>query len=234
MTTREKEGSVDGFYLSMQAASNARSHGHNDSGSILVFHNGEPVIVDAGVGTYEARTFSKDRYTIWSMQSQYHNLPMASGRGEHEGHHLSSIDGRQVDYKASEVRYIDAGESTSMSANLAPAFATEAGFTRWLRTATLDRKAGGVRVEEMFQLNKLQTVSLAFLVSKEPVLAGDTMRIGNATLRWDATQLKASSESIELADPSFRHSWGEALYRVLLTTPEPVSNGSFTIHVYSA
>ncbi len=45
MTAREKAGTVDGFYLAVQAASNGRSHGHDDSGSFIVFHDGEPVII---------------------------------------------------------------------------------------------------------------------------------------------------------------------------------------------
>ena len=233
MTARQKEGSVEGFYLAMQAAGNARSHGHNDSGSILVFHNGEPLMVDAGVGTYEAKTFSKDRYTIWSMQSQFHNLPMVDGIGEHEGKHASS-NGTQIDYKASEVRYRDTDASTSMSANLAPAYPPEAGVTRWIRTATLDRRAGIVQLEEAFELDKPRNVTLAFLVPKEPVLAGSTMRIANAELRWDPAQLKAASERIELTDPTFQHAWGKALYRILLTTPKPVSSGSLRIQVHSA
>ena len=38
-----------------------------------------PVIIDAGVGTYTRQTFSSERYTIWTMQSNYHNLPMING-----------------------------------------------------------------------------------------------------------------------------------------------------------
>ena len=30
-------------------------------------------------GTYTKQTFGKDRYTIWTMQSNYHNLPMING-----------------------------------------------------------------------------------------------------------------------------------------------------------
>ena len=44
-----------------------RSHGHNDSGSFIVFQDGEPLFIDIGVGTYEKKTFSKERYTIFSM-----------------------------------------------------------------------------------------------------------------------------------------------------------------------
>ncbi|RXH54734.1 heparinase II/III domain-containing protein [Granulicella sibirica] len=231
MAARQKEDSVEGFYLAMQAASNARSHGHNDSGSILVFQNGEPLIVDAGVGTYEAKTFSKERYTIWSMQSQYHNLPIVGGIGEHEGYHPGP---GHVDYKAFEIRYTDAGGVTSLSANLAPAYPADAAVERWIRTATLDRKAGAIILEEVFELGKPQTVAMAFLTPKQPVIEVGHVRLGGAVLHFSPSQLAATSERVELTDPSFHHAWGEALYHVLLTTTGQVSKGTYTVEVRSA
>ena len=232
MTTREKEGSTEGFYLAMQAASNGRSHGHNDSGSILVFHNGQPLIVDAGVGTYEAKTFSKDRYTIWSMQSQFHNLPIIGGVGEHEGtRHLGAGAGA-IDYRAREARWMNGSSRTSMTANLAGAYPADAGVLRWMRTATLDRTKGRVRLDEVFELKDAQTVALVFMTPRQPVIEGKTIRLGKAALRFDGAALMASSERIELTDPTFHHAWGDALYRVMLTTSAPVRRGSWSIELF--
>jgi len=33
------------------------------------------LVIDLGVGTYTQKTFSDRRYEIWTMQSQFHNLP---------------------------------------------------------------------------------------------------------------------------------------------------------------
>jgi hypothetical protein len=49
MTARIKQGSTDGFYLAMEEAPNQRSHGHNDSGSFIAFHEGNPDFVDMGL-----------------------------------------------------------------------------------------------------------------------------------------------------------------------------------------
>ena len=38
-----------------------------------------PVLIDAGVGTYTRQTFGDERYTIWTMQSLFHNLPEING-----------------------------------------------------------------------------------------------------------------------------------------------------------
>ena len=57
--------------LGMKGGHNDESHNHNDVGSFVVYHNGKPILVDPGVGEYTSKTFSKERYTIWTMHSDY-------------------------------------------------------------------------------------------------------------------------------------------------------------------
>src|SRR6185437_533365 len=85
MAAREKADSASGLYLALQAASNGRSHAHNDSGSFILYSDGDPIVIDVGVGAYTAKTFSSDRYSIWTMQSAYHNLPTVGGVMQHAG-----------------------------------------------------------------------------------------------------------------------------------------------------
>ena len=63
------------FVLAVKAGDNGDSHNHNDVGSFTLYRDGRPFFIDLGVETYTAKTFSKERYSIWTMQSQYHNLP---------------------------------------------------------------------------------------------------------------------------------------------------------------
>ena len=66
----------DGVYsLAAKAGDNADSHNHNDVGSFTIYKNGKPMLIDLGVGTYTQKTFSDRRYELWTMQSQFHNLP---------------------------------------------------------------------------------------------------------------------------------------------------------------
>ena len=67
--------SDDTFTLAAKAGDNGDSHNHNDVGSFTVYKNGKPFVIDLGVGTYTQKTFSYRRYEIWTMQSQFHNLP---------------------------------------------------------------------------------------------------------------------------------------------------------------
>jgi hypothetical protein len=69
----------DRFSLAVRAGHNGDSHGHNDVGSLIVYKDGQPVLIDIGVETYSARSFSAERYDIWTVQSAWHNLPTFEG-----------------------------------------------------------------------------------------------------------------------------------------------------------
>ena len=61
------------YALAVKAGNNGDSHNHNDVGSFTLYKEGKPFLIDLGVETYSKKTFSKDRYEIWTMQSAYHN-----------------------------------------------------------------------------------------------------------------------------------------------------------------
>lgn len=71
--------------LSVKAGDNDDSHNHNDTGSVILYVNGKPVLIDVGVESYTQKTFSDKRYEIWTMQSGFHNLPSIGGRDELPG-----------------------------------------------------------------------------------------------------------------------------------------------------
>lgn len=73
------------FSLAVKAGCNADSHNHNDTGSITLYKNGNPFLIDLGVETYSQKTFSPRRYEIWTMQSAYHNLPTVNGIMQKDG-----------------------------------------------------------------------------------------------------------------------------------------------------
>ena len=75
LVCRSDDPQGKGFFLAAKGGHNAESHNHNDVGSFIIYYDGKPVIIDVGVETYTKKTFSSQRYEIWTMQSQYHNLP---------------------------------------------------------------------------------------------------------------------------------------------------------------
>ena len=60
------------WVLGAKFGSNGDSHNHNDTGSITVYKDGRPFLIDIGVESYTQKTFSPQRYEIWTMQSVWH------------------------------------------------------------------------------------------------------------------------------------------------------------------
>jgi hypothetical protein len=228
LTARARAGSAEGFFVAVQAASNARSHGHHDSGSFIVFHDGLPVFVDPGVEAYTAKTFGKDRYTIWTMQSGFHNLPIVGG-------HMQW--GRDARDRASRVRVDDARHETGMTMDLATAYGLDAGIETWERRIALRRDANTVSLRDTFGLARAAPVTLVFMTPRRPdaaqpgvvslpVAGGRTVR-----LRFDPRILRADVEPLPLADPGLQHEWGAALYRVKLASAQPLAAGDLTVTI---
>jgi hypothetical protein len=222
MTARVREGSSDGFYLALQAAPNQRSHGHNDSGSFIVFHDGNPVIIDMGPEAYTAARYK------FSVQSAYHNLPTI-------GSVMQSNTSPQ--YRASDLRYSMDDSRASISMNLATAYPEEAGIIRWTRTLALDRAADRIHLNEDFQLQKKVPVQLSFMTpctpTQEPpgklVLAAAEKSTRDVTLSYDAAFVAPTIEKMDVTDEWLVERWGHTLYRILLTSVAPTDHGKWLI-----
>ena len=225
-TARMKANSADGMYFAVLAANNGRSHSHNDTGSYIIYHDGNPVAVDVGVESYTAKTFSKDRYTIWTMQSAYHNLPTIGGVMQHEG----------VDFKATDLKHESNDKRATFSFNIASAYPKEAGVKSWVRTVTLDRASNKVTVEENFELEHAVPVSLSIITPRlATVDAGGSVTLKLAAgegkpvaLKFNGAQIQPVVEKVPLTDMGLRMSWGEEIYRVLLNSKQSVAKGNLS------
>ncbi len=224
-TARVKADSADGMYFAVLAANNGRSHSHNDTGSYIIYQDGQPVAIDVGVEAYTAKTFSPDRYTIWTMQSAYHNLPAIGGVMQHDGVSFQATD-RKFDTDESRATY---------SFNIAEAYPKEAGVKSWVRTVTLDRKTNKVTVEENFELEGAKSVSLSVMTPRLVTInpAGIiTLKLAagegkDSSLKFDAAQIDPKVETIKLDDMGLRMSWGAEIYRILLDSKQPVASGKW-------
>lgn len=192
------------LYVAMKGGNNGESHNHNDVGQLLLYADGQPVLIDPGVGEYTSKTFSNQRYSIWTMQSDYHNLPLINGR--------SQRDGKQ--YGARMVRQ----QTDALTLDLAGAYPQEAAVRKWLRQVQVSRK-GTVSITESYELDDYKApTQLVFMTTREPVCGQGTIRIGDVQLCYDCRQLTADAEDISTRlDPLLRGMWGEKMYRIVLT-----------------
>ncbi len=226
-------GSNEGFYVAAKGGHNAESHNHNDVGNFIVYADGKPLLVDVGVETYTAKTFSGRRYEIWTMQSGFHNLPTINGIMQKDGREHAA---RDVSYKADDA-------SVAFSLDIAPAYPKEAAVKTWRRTVTLER---GVRVvvEDSYALDAAkEPVRLNLMSWRRPEPAGEgTVRLVAPTgagteslkpvfLRYDVTRFRAALETIVLEDAQLRSSWGPTLYRIVLTARETRPEDTFSFAV---
>ena len=216
MAARSVQGSPKGLYVAAKGGHNAESHNHNDVGNFIVYVDGSPALVDAGVGTYTRKTFSDQRYEIWTMQSAYHNLPTING--------VMQKDGRE--YAARNVKYKSENSYAELSLDIAGAYPVNAGVKSWNRTVRLER-GKEVRLTESFTLSKtdgdlylslltpcpvkIEKGGEITLKEVNPVAQGFTLRIF-----YNSQKLTPELEKIALDDPRLKSAWGDSFTRIVL------------------
>ncbi len=202
---------------------NDESHNHNDVGSFVLYDNNEPVFIDVGVGTYEKKTFSKERYTIWTMQSDYHNLPRING--------FSQKHGRQ--YKASNTK-ADKNKKI-FSLDMAKAYPAEAGVNKWIRNYQLTKN--GLSIEDSFEVSgATEANQLNFMtggtvdISKAGVVS---ITIKNKTyqLLYDKNTFEPALTIIPLGDPRLSHVWGNEITRLSLNAKNMNNKETYKITI---
>lgn len=235
MTARDDSCSNRCFYLAVKGGHNDESHNHNDVGQFIIYINGRPVIVDAGVETYTRKTFSPDRYEIWTMQSAYHSLPTIDGVMQKAGR----------SYSAQEVRYKVDEDFAQISLELAGAYPSEANLKSWQRTVTLQRRER-VEVQETFELLKpvaeitLSLITPCFVVSSAPGLLvlgearlPDNRLTGTAQVYYEPQLLHVSTEDIPIDDERLSPIWGDRLTRILFHMTNPPLSGKVDLQFFS-
>ena len=198
MTARD-----DHYALAVKAGNNGDSHNHNDVGSFILYKNNKPFLIDIGVETYSAKTFSKDRYDIWTMQSIYHNLPHFNGIGQ--------MDGEA--YAARDVKVQLDDDICSMEMDLADTYPQIAGLKSYRRTMRLI-KGHGVEMIDEFEGTRPPTLSLMLaekpdILNKQIIIA----KVGKIEISGGGIP---KFETIDITDPRLLAAWPDSLYRILV------------------
>lgn len=221
----------DHWYVAAKGGHNDESHNHNDVGEFVVYRDGLPLLIDAGVETYSRKTFSPQRYEIWTMQSQYHNLPLVDGIQQSPGAQYAA---RDVVYNAADA---------SLTLDIAGAYPPEAGLVRWTRTVRLNRDAGIVEVVDDYALDHApQTMSLSLLTPCTVMHDGEgVLRLlsaplpdgrvtGGGIIRFDG-RMKHALDFISITDARMKPAWGGQLTRIVLSVRSPQQNDTWTLRI---
>ena len=215
--------SGDAFF-GVKGGYNAESHNHNDVGSFVYFLKNKPLLIDAGVGTYTKFTFGSQRYSIWTMQSNYHNLPMING--------VPQKDGKT--FRSKDVRF-DAAQKT-FSLNIAGAYEPEAQVKDWYLNYTLSA-SGALTIADNFTLTEAKSPNqINFLAAVAPELSAPGMLLlkngeAKATLRFDPKLFDYSVESVPLDDIRLSRVWGSTLYRLVFKAKDLKTKGKYIFNI---
>lgn len=208
-TARSQRRSEKGFYIAAKGGNNNESHNHNDVGNYVIYSNGEPLIVDLGIGTYNAKTFRRERYELMNTRSAYHNVPLINGTEQREG----------AGYKATDVSFSADTSTARFTLNIAEAYPSAAKVRRWQRTITL-RRDSLIEIEEDIDLKKNRgNTELVFVCYGRPDLSDDD-RIswhttkGDVQMHYNHSQLKPAVEKLQLKDQTLLNVWNNNLYRL--------------------
>ena len=196
----------DRLLLAVKAGDNADSHNHNDTGSFTVYKDGNPLFIDIGVESYTKKTFSPQRYDIWTMQSAYHNLPTINGCMQQDGEA----------YSAQNVCCEFSDTVCEISMDIARAYPQECGVSFYRRTASLI-KGQEILIRDCFPPVK-DSVILSFMTYEKPVYEkmpdGFLFHIGTlGTMRLTGGTTPVIEE-IPISDTRLKTAWEHEVYRI--------------------
>lgn len=203
MVWRADEDPAKGLFAAFKGGNNAEHHNHNDVGNVIVYHNGNPVLIDTGAGEYTKKTFSSRRYELWFMQSDYHNLPAFGGVSQRAGKQFAS-----------------SGESYSPEdgaarMELAGAYPAEAALTSFVRSV-IPQQDGSVTVTDTVEMTRRQEVDFRYMTCAEPKLlqAGKLLLAEGRVMTYDP-RLTCEIEAFPVNDPGIERNWNTAtLWRI--------------------
>jgi len=213
-----------GFFFAAKGGHNNESHNHNDVGSFSLYVDRIPVFIDAGVGTYTRQTFSSERYSIWTMQSNFHNLPLINGVPQSFG----------ASYKAKDVQF-DAAKA-SFRLDISGAYPAAASVHKWIRTYALSNESGLTLTDE-FQLSATKEPDQwYFLTWAKPDISHDGKVLlekngQRIEMTYDAAAFAASVDAIPQTDTRLSNVWGKEIYRLQLTARQKTLSGKYTFAI---
>lgn len=230
MAARSDIKNNKGLYFAAKGGHNAESHNHNDVGNFIVYLNGKPAIIDIGVETYRRQTFSSERYTIWTMQSAYHNLPTING--------IMQMNG--LEYKAENVIYHAEKNNVTFALNLEKAYPEEAGIQSLKRTIGFKR-GKEISVTDQYQFNgsdnhvEMNIMTCLKIDENSPgklILCDKNEQKDKLTMIYDPKIFNLLIEPIRITDERLQRVWNDEIIRLVLSAKKCPENFSYWIKLH--
>ncbi len=224
---RDKAGSLEGFFFAAKGGHNNESHNHNDLGTCVLYFDGKPCLIDIGREEYVAKTFSSKRYEIWTMQSQYHNLPKINGYDQKEGRQFVA---KNTSFQADLKKVV-------FSTDISAAYLSEAGIDKWVRSYRLDRGKKFI-VSDVYQFRELsnEPTSLNFVTycQVEKISDGVLNLKGDGfslEMKYNPKDVTPEIEFNEVLDSKLIRYWPNGINRIVFTIIDPGIKGKNQIEI---
>ena len=216
--TRDKH-----FALAVKAGCNGDSHNHNDVGSLILYKDQRPFLIDLGVETYTKKTFSKDRYDIWTMQSQYHNtVNFSDDKGN-----IAYMQKAGEQYGAGSVSYGSGTESSFISMDLSPAYA-DPNIRKCIRSVS-HIKGSHISLKDEYEgeyglIQCFITYEEAFIKRRAPkdtmkgslMQAGDKIMAGSLGSLTLLDEASVTIERLKIGDKRLKEAWKHDCFRIII------------------
>ncbi len=172
----------DKWYYAFKGGNNDEGHNHNDVGSFIACFNNKCVLCDPGCGEYTRQTFGVERYTIWTMRSDWHNLPLINNVKQKQG----------PQYEASAFEYKN-GESV---ASFEKAYPEEAGLYKLERKMKLSDD--GIDVFDFFEFkNNENIIREHFITTHDVKIKNNQFILGNEFIIESDSAAELLIETVE-------------------------------------
>lgn len=188
-----------GLLAAIKGGHNGENHNHNDVGSLVVFCDGEPQLVDMGNRTYTAATFGPQRYTLDNTRSKNHSLPLIDGMEQAPGRRFAARDVR--------------ADAQGASLDIAGAYPAEAGAVSAVRSLRITDR--GILLTDDIVLAREAPVQWVFMLRERPELSAGEARFGRLCLTFDPS-LRAEAEELPVTDARMARSFPGSLWRLTL------------------
>lgn len=224
---RDREKTTDGFFFAAKGGHNQESHNHNDVGSCILYYDNNPILIDAGVGTYTRQTFGPERYSIWTMRSGYHNLPTINGMEQNNG----------KEYASSKQSYMMKSNKVSYMIDITDAYPKEAFVKNWIRTYNLIRGKKFIIEDEWNLLQNSGTTCLNLLTccSTEIDENMNLYLVDNGRvfqIEYNKSLFSIMTEHISLNDPKLKLSWNDStLTRIKFIMKSQIKKGKSCLKI---
>ncbi|MFA7637640.1 MAG: heparinase II/III family protein [Monoglobales bacterium] len=205
-----------GFAAWLKGGHNAESHNHNDIGSVGLYYNGNPIMIDIGVATYTKDTFnSAKRYTLFPMGSKDHSVPMIDGKGQ--------LPGRE--YKA------DSFEAEPGIAKISYKSAYENRDEINLLNRTLSVTDSAVVIKDEIDLKEEKEIELSFRLYNKPEIKDNKVILYDGVVMHHPTEFEVGIEELPLEDEQLIKDWRtNILYKLYFKAKAQKLSAEFTVY----